>query len=294
MLQAIDLWPKWTTIIITIECQAKPLISIFRTWQLDQARIGSCAIVHLVYYYCYEISMLILHTSIHAGSSPQAYTGLTSGQHRVKVVPSIAECGRNRRPKVIMFTVWEYQALSFANDTSVICFESSQSYRYTTDWKFNNRLNNDDNTLLWLILDFCSKNSSLNQPTKRVVYHAYISALCILNIITKPSALNFEVNSWSLFTHQSKLTRWKLATLLLLLIMSHSDINYLQIYGLKNYSWLHNSKLANNHYKVVAQEDVQLHVLVHAWTPLHLPAPSVYELPMPFCGEHSRCYHFQY
>jgi hypothetical protein len=39
------------------------------------------------------------------GSSPQVYPELSPGEHRLKVVPSIDQCGRNRRPQVIKFTV---------------------------------------------------------------------------------------------------------------------------------------------------------------------------------------------
>ena len=45
------------------------------------------------------------HMLVHAGSSPQVYTGLSPGEHRLKVVPSIDQCGRRRRPQVIKFTV---------------------------------------------------------------------------------------------------------------------------------------------------------------------------------------------
>ena len=38
-------------------------------------------------------------------SSPQVYTGLSPGEHRLKCVPHISECGRRRRAIVIRFTV---------------------------------------------------------------------------------------------------------------------------------------------------------------------------------------------
>ena len=44
-------------------------------------------------------------TRVHVGSSPKTYTGLSPGEHRVKVVPDISQCGRNRSPLSIKFNV---------------------------------------------------------------------------------------------------------------------------------------------------------------------------------------------
>ena len=53
----------------------------------------------------YDFFLFCLCTHACPGSSPQVYTGLSPGEHRLKVVPSIDECGRRRRPQVIKFTV---------------------------------------------------------------------------------------------------------------------------------------------------------------------------------------------
>ena len=44
-------------------------------------------------------------TRVHVGSIPKTYTGLSSGEHRVKVVPDINQCGRNRSSLSIKFIV---------------------------------------------------------------------------------------------------------------------------------------------------------------------------------------------
>lgn len=39
------------------------------------------------------------------GSSPHVYEGLSTGHHRVKVVPNFHECGRRRRSLAFNFTI---------------------------------------------------------------------------------------------------------------------------------------------------------------------------------------------